>query len=98
MNECISILIQKYNLWNKLFITSAVSKAVYDEEEYDCSRQYHEGDDLEYGGCVYVSNQTTRSTSGVWVGHPDYVDSERYNCTKQYAKGDLVRMESGNVW
>ena len=90
------ILFQKYKLWNKLFITSAQSKAVYDEEEYDCSRQYHEGDIVEYGGCVYVANQTTLSTSGVWVGHPDYVDSERYNCTKQYAKGDLVRMESGN--
>jgi len=92
---------QKYKLWNKLFITDPTARAIYALEEYDCNKQYNEGDIVEYDGCQWVAQKQTFNPSGVWVGDPDYQHAERYNCGKQYAKGDLVRHESGNytlIW
>ena len=92
---------QKYELWNKLYITEPITRAIYALEEYNCNLQYNEGDIVEYEGCQWVAQQQTFNPTGTWVGEEEYQHSERYNCAKQYKKGDLVRTESGNntlIW
>lgn len=86
---------QKYKLWNKLFITDPNHRAIYALEEYDCNKQYNEGDVVQYEGCQWIAQQQTFNPSGTWIGEPEYQPSERYNCAKQYTKGDFVRRESG---